>query len=62
MSEPVNDVFFVFLYSMQGHWFGVGNGDLLVCSETLHADLPTLRQGSMIGDMGHQCSGIAAPV
>ena len=39
-SEPVDDVFFVFLYSMQGQGFGVGKGDLLVCSETLHADLP----------------------
>ena len=38
--EPIGDIFFGFLYSMQGQGFGVGKGDLLVCSETLHADLP----------------------
>lgn len=33
---------FVIWYSMQGQGFGVYKGDLLVCSETLHADLPAL--------------------
>ena len=32
----------VFLYSMQGQGFGEHKGDLFVCSETLHADLPAL--------------------
>ena len=36
-SEPADVVSF---FSMQGQGFGVCKGDLFVCSENLHADLP----------------------
>ena len=52
-------------HSTQGQGFGVYKGDLLVCSETLHADLPAVLDSQASpydGDMRNQYLGIGDPV